>query len=336
MKRFTTGLVVGKFAPLHCGHERLIHAALAQCETVLLLSYSVPELPGCEPEKRQRWLHQRFPQCQSQVLTPESVEQWQLPTIPHNDDPADSHRHYVATVCERIFQQRPQAVFTGEDYGDGFAAVLSARFGQPVAHVRLQRGAQADAPSGTLIRADVHRHRALLAEEVYRDFVFRICLLGGESTGKSTLAQALATALDTTFVAEFGREYWEEKHGELGYDDLLHIARTQVQREDAAHPAQYLVCDTSPLTTLFYTLHQFGQAPEELYQLAERSYSLIVLCDTDFAFVQDGTRQGEEFRRLQQAWYERELTRRKLPFICVHGSLTERVAHILTHLSTLH
>ena len=29
MKPFATGLVVGKFAPLHCGHEKLINTALA-------------------------------------------------------------------------------------------------------------------------------------------------------------------------------------------------------------------------------------------------------------------------------------------------------------------
>ncbi|MDF2622573.1 MAG: ATPase [Kosakonia cowanii] len=53
MKRFASGLIVGKFAPLHCGHERLINTALAQCERLWLISYSVPELPGCEPEKRE-------------------------------------------------------------------------------------------------------------------------------------------------------------------------------------------------------------------------------------------------------------------------------------------
>lgn len=51
----------------------------------------------------------------------------------------------------------------------------------------------------------------MLAHDVYRSFVRRICLLGGESTGKSTLSKALADVLDTAYVAEFGRDYWEEK-----------------------------------------------------------------------------------------------------------------------------
>lgn len=332
MTRFASGLVVGKFAPLHCGHERLINAALAQCDRVWLMSYSQPEMPGCEPEKRERWLRERFPQCEIVVLTPERVAGWGLGALPHNDAPGDRHRHYIADLCLQVLHCRPQAVFTAEDYGDGFARVLSERFAQPVAHVRLQREQGAQAPSGTLIRSDVHRWRQMLSPIVYRDFVQRICLLGGESTGKSTLSVALAQALETTFVAEYGRERWEEKGGELAYDDLLHIAQTQVQREDAALAARWLVCDTSPLTTLFYTLEMFGNAPDELYALAQRHYHWVVLCEDDFPFVQDGTRQDETFRQRQQAWYVDQLTQRGIPFLRVRGSVSQRVAQILTAL----
>ncbi|HHU7216680.1 TPA: adenylyltransferase/cytidyltransferase family protein, partial [Escherichia coli] len=125
MKPFATGLVVGKFAPLHCGHEKLINTALAQCEELFIISYSVPEMPDCEPEKRLTWLQVRFPQATILVLTPELVARYNLPAIPHND--ADIHRHYVATLCLQILRCRPHAVFTAEDYGDGFANVLARR-----------------------------------------------------------------------------------------------------------------------------------------------------------------------------------------------------------------
>ncbi|EHU49515.1 nadR transcriptional repressor / NMN adenylyltransferase [Escherichia coli DEC2E] len=211
MKPFATGLVVGKFAPLHCGHEKLINTALAQCEELFIISYSVPEMPDCEPEKRLTWLQVHFPQATILVLTPELVARYNLPAIPHNDADADIHRHYVATLCLQILRCRPHAVFTAEDYGDGFANVLARRFAQPVEHVRMARPVGDEAPSGTLIRSDVHRYRYMLANDVYYSFVRRICLLGGESTGKSTLSKALADGLDTVYVAEFGRDYWEEK-----------------------------------------------------------------------------------------------------------------------------
>ena len=302
MKPFVTGLVVGKFAPLHCGHERLINTALAQCEELFIISYSAPEMPDCEPEKRLTWLQVRFPRATVLVLTPELIARYNLPAIPHNDADADIHRHYVATLCLQVLHCRPHAVFTAEDYGDGFAKVLTKRFAQPVEHIRLQRPLGDKSPSGTLIRSDLHRYRYMLAHDVYRSFVRRICLLGGESTGKSTLSKALADVLDTAYVAEFGRDYWEEKNGVLTADDLLHIAREQVRREQQAEANRYLICDTSPLTTLFYTLDQYGHAPQELHQLAEREYSLVVLCGAEFPFVQDGTRQGEAFRARQQAW----------------------------------
>ncbi len=285
MKPFVTGLVVGKFAPLHCGHERLINTALAQCEELFIISYSVPEMPDCEPEKRLTWLQVRFPRAMVLVLTPELIARYNLPAIPHNDADADIHRHYVATLCLQVLRCRPHAVFTAEDYGDGFAKVLALRFAQPVEHVRLQRPLGDKSPSGTLIRSDVHRYRYMLAHDVYRSFVRRICLLGGESTGKSTLSKALADVLDTAYVAEFGRDYWEEKNGVLTADDLLHIALEQVRREQQAEANRYLICDTSPLTTLFYTLDQYGHAPQELHQLAEREYSLMVLCGAEFPFV---------------------------------------------------
>lgn len=159
MKPFSTGLVVGKFAPLHCGHERLINTALAQCEELYIISYSVPEMPGCEPEKRLSWLQLRFPRANILVLTPELVASYNLTAIPPNDADEDIHRHYVATICLQVLHCRPQAVFTAEDYGDGFVKVLAQRFAQPVKHIRLQRPVGDEAPSGTLIRSDVHRYR---------------------------------------------------------------------------------------------------------------------------------------------------------------------------------
>jgi len=42
-----------------------------------------------------------------------------------------------------------------------------------------------------------------------RPAVARICLLGAESTGKTTLAAALAVAYETVWNPEYGRVYTE-------------------------------------------------------------------------------------------------------------------------------
>ncbi len=341
MKRFATGLIVGKFAPLHAGHERLIGTAFAQCEKVLIISYTRPELPDCDPGRRERWLRVRFPNARILVIGSQDTAQLGLPAMPYNDDDADEHRRFVAAICERVLGTTVDAVFTAEDYGDGFSAVLTQEFrkrgltARPVAHVRLERGAEPGAVSGTLLRSNIHHYRHHVAPEVYADFVQRIGVLGGESSGKSTLSLALARALDTVHIEEYGREFWEACGGKLVFDDMLHIAQTQVAREETAPANHYLVCDTSPLTTLFYSYHLFGLADSRLEALAGRTYDVNVLCAPDFPFIQDGTRQNEAFRQMQFDWYQAELSRRAIPFLVVSGSVAQRIKHILACLPNM-
>ncbi len=159
----------------------------------------------------------------------------------------------------------------------------------------------------------------------------RLALLGGESSGKTTLAQALAEHLHTVWVPEYGRELWERLRHTLSVDELLHVARHQVELEDAAAAARsgWIVCDTTPLTTLQYCLHDHGLAPPELHALARRPYDLTVVCAPDFDFVQDGCRRDDSFRQAQHAWALAQLQAQKVPCLTAHGTVAERVAQVL-------
>lgn len=330
------GLIVGKFSPLHRGHEHLIRQAQQHCQRLYLLCYSLPEMPGCPAVLREKWLQDRFPQLPCWVVTPRQVAAWRaagkvLPDLPANDAAEVLHRQFVADFCREVIGETVQAVFTSEDYGDGFAAHLTTCFGHPVRHVSVDRLRVTVPVSGTALRGDVHTLRGFLAPTVYADFVERVVFLGGESTGKSSLCQRLAQVTGTGFVAEYGRELWEEKGGALVYDDLLHIAQTQVAREAeaCAKAARYLFCDTSPLTTLLYCQSMFGCVEEALQRLAERPYARVFLCADDFPFVQDGTRREEDFRRWQQAWYVTELQRRGIEYQLLYGTLEQRTEQVL-------
>ncbi|MGV3662779.1 MAG: AAA family ATPase [Prosthecobacter sp.] len=328
-KPFQRGLIVGKFCPLHRGHEHAIRQMLAACEEAFILSYTNPEFEGCGPERRQRWLTALFPEATVLVLDAASV--------PPNDADELTHRRFVGDICRAVFKTSVEAVFTSEGYGEGFAQHLGCMFGHTVQHVSVDPGRITHPISGTLLRAEVHTHREHLSPVVYADFAQRICLLGGESTGKSTLAEALARHFHTRHVAEYGRELWEQKDGQLEYGDMLHIGRTQVLREDeaAGHANRFLICDTSPLTTLYYSHFMFDKAEPELERLAIRPYDLHVLCRPDFPFVQDGTRQDETFRLRQDAWHRAELGCRGLNWIEVGGTVEERVCQVAAALATL-
>jgi HTH-type transcriptional repressor of NAD biosynthesis genes len=57
----TTGLVLGKFAPLHKGHQLLIEAARAENDRVIVLIYDAPDLTNVPLPVRVRWLSSLYP-----------------------------------------------------------------------------------------------------------------------------------------------------------------------------------------------------------------------------------------------------------------------------------
>ncbi len=232
---FARGLVVGKFSPLHRGHEWLLNRAAASCDELFIISYSLPEFPGCEPERREAWLEQLFPAAESLVVTPEFLRA-RLPGVelPANDADERTHRRFCGLLCREIFGVTVDAVFTSEDYGDGFARELTAFFRErdpaapEVRHIQVDLTRTRVPISGTAARADIHGARRYLSPAVYGSFVRRVCLLGGESTGKTTLGLALAERLETVFVPEYGRQLWVDLGGELEYEDMLRIGQRQI------------------------------------------------------------------------------------------------------------
>jgi HTH-type transcriptional regulator, transcriptional repressor of NAD biosynthesis genes len=171
--------------------------------------------------------------------------------------------------------------------------------------------------------------------------VGRIALLGGESSGKTTLARALTAAMGTAWVPEYGRELWEQVRRTLTAEELVQVGQRQVEMEDAAAAEcarlgrRWLICDTTPLTTLQYCLHDHGHAPPALEALAARRYDLAVLCVPDFDFVQDGCRRDDGFRREQHEWTVQRLAALQQPSLTARGGVPQRVQAVLHALAQL-
>lgn len=170
-----------------------------------------------------------------------------------------------------------------------------------------------------------------------REDVRRIALLGGESSGKSTLAAALAERLNTVWVHEYGRELWMEHDGRLDFEDLLAIGEVQVAREEAAlaDANRWLFCDTTPLVTAFYSQSMFGRVDPGLEALAGRRYHHSLLCAPDFTFVQDGFRRDDQYRREQHDFYLNSLATIGQPFTLIEGTPDQRVEATILALAAL-
>lgn len=335
-KPFRLGLVVGKFSPLHQGHEHVINTARQCCDQVLVLGYSQPDFPGCERQRRANWVSARFPDVLNIQLDDAEIQRRcharGIPhrVLPHNAEPDIVQQNYLAWLLTGPLSLRPDAMLGSEHYIAPCAALLSQHFGCDVTPVCIDLPREQYPISATRIRQDIHDHRHWLAPTTYQDFVPRIVLLGGESCGKTTLAQALAEHYNTVWVPEYGRERWEQQQGKLSLEDLIDIGREQTAREQALHrqARTWLFCDTSPLTTLGYAGWMFSQQPPMLLELAQRPYDLAILCHPDFDFVQDGTRRNDTFRLTQHAWYQAQLTARGIPWIDVQGHHAQRLMQV--------
>jgi HTH-type transcriptional regulator, transcriptional repressor of NAD biosynthesis genes len=318
------GLVIGKFMPLHRGHQLLIDAALAECDDVTVVVYDsrVPAVyPPMPLEKRLGWLTRLYPQLEQIVGVPDPLEP------PSNEDPANA----AAYAAGLGFLGRFDRFYSSEPAYERFARLLGAE------HVVLDQARELVPVSGSLVRSDPYRYRALMSPIVYASLVRRIALVGTESTGKSTLARALAERLGTVWVHEYGRELWEAQDLQGSFADHWRIAERQRRREDAAalHAREFLFCDTTAWTTLQWSLNSYGSADARLEQLVDATmddYEWIV-CDNDFGWVQDGTRElqgprSAAFQRRQLA----DLDARGVDYLVVSGSVERRLAQVLERL----
>ena len=321
MKPFARGLVIGKFLPPHLGHHHLIDTASAQSERLFVIVCAHPEqeLPA---RVRVACLKERHPEADVRVV----------------DDvvPGDDSAGWAA-YTRRSLGFRPEAVFTSEDYGDPYAAALGAR------HVLVDRARQTVPCSGTMIRHDPLAHLEWLSPFMRALYVRRVCVVGAESTGTTTLAGQLAERYATVWVPEYGREYCERKWKD-GYttewstEEFLHIAAEQSRREDeAARRAQrLLVCDTDAFATALWHQRYVGARSAAVEAIAApRPADLYLLTGDEIPFVQDGTRDGEHVRHEMHEAFAQALVATGRRFVLLRGSREARLTQAATCVEAL-
>jgi NadR type nicotinamide-nucleotide adenylyltransferase len=160
----------------------------------------------------------------------------------------------------------------------------------------------------------------------------RVAIVGSASSGKTTLAQALAERYGEVWVPEYLREFVETRARVPAEADQLHIAQTQLAREDlaAAHAGRFLFCDTTPLMTLVYSRHYFGRVDTGLAELAaSRGYDVTLLCAPDIPWVPEGlVREPEDQSAAVNAILAEELAARAIPHVRIHGPLAQRLRQV--------
>ena len=159
--------------------------------------------------------------------------------------------------------------------------------------------------------------------------MYKVGIIGPESTGKSSLARYLSRRYKGTYVPEYAREYVEEKGStDVSYDELCEIAQKQIEEirnilKDGAQGTETVFFDTELIVTKVWFDYAFHRVPEWLEE-ALKAYPMDVylLTKPDIPWVPDPARSNgtDEIRQELFHRYEAEIQALDIPYyIITHG-----------------
>ncbi|MNB90268.1 Trifunctional NAD biosynthesis/regulator protein NadR [compost metagenome] len=315
----TLGLTLGKFAPLHKGHQFMFDTALQEVDELIVVIYDTQVMP-VPLHVRANWIRELYP-------TVRVIEAWDGPDGYSNDREHEIREEQY--ILGLLNGEQVTHFYSSEFYGEHMSLALGA------VDRRVDEERKLVPISATMIRSDPYKYREFISDVVYRDLITKVVFVGAMSTGKSTITEALAQRYRTVFASEYGRDYWTDHQVDrrIGLAAFDEIAAGHIEREEQAllQANRYLFVDTNAITTYMYALDYHGQAPELLTRLAlenAQRYDLFFLCDDDIPYDDTWDRSGDQKRHVFHKQIIADLKERRIPYITLRGSLEERMRKV--------
>jgi len=150
------------------------------------------------------------------------------------------------------------------------------------------------------------------------------------------LCQQLAAHYKTGWVKEYAREYLLQHGTSYTFDELLIIAKGQLQLEDAAiaklssgysHPSTLLI-DTDMYVMKVWCEFVFEKCHHWiLNRIVERKYDLYLLCNIDLPWVKDELREYPDLETREKLYgiYKEIMANQTVPWADISGNYEERL-----------
>lgn len=327
--RYKVGMYGGSFDPLHIGHIHDIIKGASMCEELYVMISWCKGRESTSKELRYRWILNSIKHLTNVKIM--LVEDEAVSKDVYN---TDYYWEKGATDIKELIGKKLDVVFCGSDYkGTGSFESL---YGDDSEIVYFDR---AEVPiSSTEVRFDNMKVWEYIPHVAKSYYTKRILVLGGESTGKSTLVKNLALAYNTNYVSEVGRDTCEYAGGEefMVAEDLIeNLIKQKVNVEEASKNSNRLLfVDTDALTTKFYIdflLDKHSEESDKCHRLAEaihntNKWDLVLFLEPTVEFVQDGTRSEEiaSNRLLYSNKIKEIIDKYNVNYITINGDYTER------------
>ena len=158
----------------------------------------------------------------------------------------------------------------------------------------------------------------------------KVVITGPESSGKSILAHELSQYFNCPVNSEFAREYLSASNGLYNYEDLLVIAKGQIDsEEDKKHsidsPPFYFL-DTDLITIKIWSLEKYGKCHAWIEEkIDQNSVDLYLLCKPDIPWEPDPLRENPLDRDRLYDVYKTLLDQLHMPYKEINGDFKSRL-----------
>tara|TARA_B100000768_G_scaffold44176_1_gene42926 strand:- start:1896 stop:2384 length:489 start_codon:yes stop_codon:yes gene_type:complete len=145
----------------------------------------------------------------------------------------------------------------------------------------------------------------------------KIIMTGPESSGKTTLCRQLSNHFNISFAKEFARSYIDSLERSYIMDDLLVIAREQLESE-----FNFQLLDTDLITIKIWSEYKYGKCDKWILDQIEKQKSekrFYLLCSPDIPWVADNQRKNPNDRKKLFEIYKNELENLKHKYFIVDG-----------------
>ncbi|MDI9338453.1 MAG: ATP-binding protein [Alphaproteobacteria bacterium] len=159
--------------------------------------------------------------------------------------------------------------------------------------------------------------------------VKKICIVGPECTGKSSLSSQLATHYNTLFALEYGRIFLENNDKKISNNDLIYIGKQQlnIEMELLNNPnifnKQFVFFDTGMWTMKVWFEWVFDACPTFILDAINAiNYDAYLLCYPNLPWESDGIRECFDFNervKIYQCYLDIVINTNK-PFVLINSS----------------